>query len=126
MIIHILAFAISFYLWDWEIRYEFGQSIISSAMAFAGGGSAGIKELMIIPFEIVPWLAAFTLIAMPIRIILSSIFSLIGLERVGKGVGKAAGLIMLFLAGVIYIPFFLNVTISSLIKGVMGYLVGYG
>ena len=126
MIIHILAFAISFYLWDWEIRYEFGQSIISSAMAFAGGGSAGIKELMIIPFEIVPWFAAFTLIAMPIRIILSSIFSLIGLERVGKGVGKAAGLIMLFLAGVIYIPFFLNVTLSPLIKGVMGYLVGYG
>jgi len=112
MIIHMLAFAISFYLWDWEIRYEFGQSIISSAMAFAGGGSIGIREL--------------PLIAMPIKIILSSIFSLIGLERVGKGVGKAAGLIMLFLVGTVYIPFFLNVTISPLIKGVMGYLVGYG
>jgi len=125
-VIHILAFAISFYLWDWEIRYEFGQSIISSVMAFAGGGSIGIRELMIVPLEIVPWFAAFTLIAMPIKIILSSIFSLIGLERVGKGVGKATGLIILFLAGVIYIPFFLNVTISPLIKGVMGYLVGYG
>jgi len=124
MIIHLLALAISFYLWDWEIRYEFGQSIISLAMSFAGNGSPGILELMIVPFEIIPWFAALTLIALPIRIILSSIFSLIGLERVGKGVGKATGVLMLFFAGAIYIPFFLNVTIAPLIKGFIWYIIG--
>ena len=118
--IYVLAFAISAYLWDWEVRYEFGQSILSAVMESVKGGFA-VGQWIIAPFEIIPWFAALVFIAIPIRIILSSIFGLIGLERLGKGVGKATGLLMLFFAGVIYISFFLNVTLSPLIKSFIGF-----
>ena len=123
-VIHILALAISFYLWDQEIKYEFGESMISLAISFARDGSMGFLQLMIVPLEIIPWFAAFTFIALPVRVILSSLFSLIGLERVGKGVGKATGILMLFFAGVVYIPFFLNVTVVPLIKEILFGILG--
>ncbi len=120
MIIHILAFFISFYLWDWEIRYEFGQSILSVAVESIRGGIA-MEQWVIAPFEIIPWFAALVLIAIPINITLSLIFGLIGLERLGKGAGKATGMLMLFFAGIIYVSFFLNITISPLVKSFIGF-----
>ncbi|MEA2054168.1 MAG: hypothetical protein U9O96_03490 [Candidatus Thermoplasmatota archaeon] len=119
-IIHLLCLAISFYLWDWEIRHKFGKSILSVATTAIQDGM-GIQEWIVAPFELIPWFAAMVLIAIPVRIIFSSVFSLIGLEKVGKGAGKATGLLLLFFVGVIYIPFFLNVTIAPLIKSFVGW-----
>jgi len=120
MVIHVLGFAISSYLWDREIRYIFGRSILSAVVESVKGGFS-VGQWTVAPFEIVPWLAVLAFIAFPVSIILSSIFGLIGFERLGKGVGKATGLLLLFFAGVVYISFFLNITLSPLIKGFMGF-----
>ena len=120
MVIHALGLVISFYLWDQEIRYMFGGSILSAvAESLKDGFSLG--QWVVAPFEIVPFLAVMVFIALPVSIILSSIFGLIGFERLGKGVGKATGLLLLFFAGAVYISFFLNITLAPLIKGFMGF-----
>ena len=120
VVIHVLAFAVSFYLWDRETEYMFGQSILSAAVKSLSSGFS-ILDWMVAPFEVIPWLAAMVFISLPVGIILSSLFGLMGLERLGKGVGRAAGLLLLFFAGFMYVSFFLNITLSPLIRGFMGF-----
>jgi len=119
MVIHLFFIFTSFYLWDKEMQYQFGKSIIPAIISSLKG-NFGMEEWIVAPFELIPWAVVIVLIAIPIRIILSSIFSFIGLEVLGKGVGKGAGIFMSFFVGIFYVSFFLNIIISPLIKGFIG------
>ncbi len=119
IIIHLFFIFISFYLWDREIQYQFGKSIIPAVISSLKG-NFDMGEWIISPFELIPWVVVIVLIAIPIRIMLSSIFSFMGLEVLGKGVGKGVGIFMSFFIGIYYVSFFLDIIISPLIKGFIG------
>ncbi|KAA0002994.1 MAG: hypothetical protein FE048_02540 [Thermoplasmata archaeon] len=118
-VIHLFFVITSFYLWDREINYLFGKSVIPALISSIKGNIA-IQEWIIAPFEFIPWIIVIVLMAIPIRIILSSIFSYMGLETLGKGVGKGVGIFMSFFIGILYVSFFLTIIISPFIKGLIG------
>jgi hypothetical protein len=119
LVIHLFFIFMSFYLWDKEIEYQFGKSVISAIMSSLNGGFT-TEDWIIAPFEFIPWMIIIVLLGIPVRIMLSSILSFIGLETIGKGIGKGIGLFISFLVGVFYISFFLNIILSPFLKSFIG------
>ena len=118
-IIHLLMIVVSFFLWDAEVRYLFGRSMLDAAVK-AITGSTSFAAWAITPIELVPWLLGLALIALPIRVILTGVLRLTGFDILSGGIAKAAGLLSLLFIGVPYIPFFLNVTVLSLLQNLLG------
>ena len=119
IIVHLLAIAVSFFLWDAEVRYLFGRSMLDAARE-AITGSTSLAAWTITPLELVPWLLGLVLIALPIRVLLTAVFRLMGFDTLGGGIARAAGLLSLLFIGALYIPFFLNVTVLSLLQNLLG------
>ncbi len=119
LVIHLFFIFTSFYLWDKEIEHQFGKSVISAIISLLKGSFAA-GDWVIAPFEFIPWTITIVLISIPVRIILSSIVSFVGLETVGEGVGKGVGLFISFFVGVFYISFFLTVILSPFLKNFIG------
>ncbi|MGC9307393.1 MAG: hypothetical protein ACP5FL_01295 [Thermoplasmatota archaeon] len=119
IIVHLLAIAVSFFLWDAEVRYLFGRSMLDAARE-AITGSTSLAAWTITPLELVPWLLGLALIALPIRVLLTAVFHLMGFDTLGGGIARAAGLLSLLFIGALYIPFFLNVTVLALLQNLLG------
>lgn len=120
VIVHLLVLAVTFFLWDAEIRYLFGTTLLDVLMAALSAGSTSLAAWAIAPLELVPWFIGLALIALPIRVILTAVFRLGGLDTLGGAVAKAAGLLSLLFIGTRYIPFFLNVTVLALLRSMLG------
>lgn len=120
VILHLLPLAVALYLWDRETHYLFGKSILGALSSLVRGGGITLGQWIIVPFEVIPLLAALALIAVPVAIIISAISRLLGVETLGEGVGKGTGAVLSFLVGVVYIPFFLNVTLAPIVSSFLG------
>ncbi len=120
VIVHVLAIAVTFFLWDAEIRYLFGTSMLDAAVTTLSTGMLSLSAWAVAPLELVPWFVGLVLIALPIRVLLTGVFRLTGFDTIGGGVARAAGLLSLLFIGARYIPFFLNVTVLALLRSMLG------
>ncbi len=120
ILVHLLVLAVTFFLWDAEVRYLFGTSLLDTAAAAVSTGSTSLAAWTVAPLELVPWFIGLALIALPVRVILSAVFRLVGFDILGGGIAKAAGLLSLLFIGALYIPFFLNVTVLALLRSMLG------
>jgi hypothetical protein len=120
VIIHLLILAVTFFLWDAEIRYLFGTSLLDGAASAVTTGGASLASLAIMPLELVPWFLGLAFIALPVRVILAAVFRLVDFDTLGDGIAKGIGLLALLFIGSRYIPFFLNVTVLALLQDLLG------
>jgi hypothetical protein len=120
IIIHVLMLGVAAFLWDREVQYVFGKSILAALQSLAQGGTSGLEAWIVGPFELIPWLAALVLIGLPVRIFLVAIFKIIGIGPLGNEVGKGTGALLTSLSGATYIAFFLNITLAPIIESFLG------
>lgn len=120
VIVHLLTLAVSFFLWDAEVRYLFGSSVLDAAAAAISTGSLSLSAWAVAPLELVPWFMGLALIALPIRVMLTAVLRLVGFNALGGGIAKGVGLLSLLFIGAVYIPFFLNVTVLALLRNMLG------
>jgi len=120
LIIRVLLVVVAAYLWDREIQYMFGKSILLALSSLIQGGETGLQAWVVAPFELIPCLAVLVFIGLPIRFILSYTFGFIGFKRTGAEVGKGTGVLLAYLLGAAYIAFFLNVTLAPIVKSFLG------
>lgn len=120
IIIHVLALVVTFFLWDAEVRYLLGKSMLDATVAAISTGSTSLVAWTVAPLELVPWFIGLALVGLPIRIMLTAVFRLVGPDTLGGGVAKGAGLLALLFIGALYIPFFLNVTVLALLRNMLG------
>ncbi len=109
IIISILFFALSFFLWNCEIERIFGMNIFDIT-------SLEIKSILLLSFEIIPYMVAVAIIGFPAKVMVSSIFEVFGLTNIGKGVGRSVGFILSFIWGISLLPVLLNLTLAPLLK----------
>ena len=120
VILHLLPLALALYLWDRETEYLFGKSILAALASLINGGGVSLDQWIIVPFEVIPLLAALAFIAVPGGLIVSAASRLLGVETLGEGVGRGTGALLSFLVGTAYIPFFLNVTLAPIVGSFLG------
>jgi hypothetical protein len=118
--VHILLLGVAAYLWDREIQYIFGKSILAALQSLVQGGASGLGAWIVAPFELIPWFAALVFIGLPVRILLATIGNFIGAGSLGDEAGKGAGVLATSLGGIAYIAFFLNVTLAPIVESFLG------
>ncbi len=109
IIISFLFFALSFYLWNFEIKRISGFNLLTF-------GNFEIRDILIISLAIVPYIIAIGTIGLPIRVTISSFFEIFGLTNIGKGIGRAIGFIFTTIWGLSLFQFLLNITLSPLLR----------
>lgn len=109
--VHALALLFTLVLWDLEIFDFLGTSLFT---LFVQGQLSGTAFLIVLAFEVVPFLLALTYFALPIRFIVNSAFKLGGVKR-ARGVGKGVGDLAVWGLGAAYIPALLNVVVGALV-----------
>ncbi|MCD6480845.1 MAG: hypothetical protein J7L31_01040 [Thermoplasmata archaeon] len=109
VIMPILFFAISFYLWNSNMELILGLNLFDIR-------EINTVNILFILLSIVPYLVAAGIIGFPLRVATSSIFEIFGLSNVGKMVGRCLGFIFTTLWGLEMISTVLNLTLSPLLR----------
>jgi len=109
IVISILFFAISFFLWNCEMERIFGLNLFDIR-------NITIANVLFLSLAIVPYLVAIGIIGLPARIAISSIFEIVGLSNIGKGIGRCVGFMLTTFWGISLINSILNLTLSPLLR----------
>jgi len=104
-----LSFAISFFLWHAELQRILGLNLFDM-------GNMSMGNVLFLSLAIVPYLVAIGIIGFPMSVAVSSLFSMVGLSNLGKGIGRSAGLLMTTFWGISLLSSILNVTFSPLLR----------
>ncbi len=110
IIISLLFFAISFYLWNCEIERISGFNLLDIS------NIKGLKSILVLSFAIVPYIIAIGTVGLPLRVIISSFFEIFGLTNIGKGIGRMVGFMFTIIWGLSLFQFILNITLSPLLR----------
>ncbi|MBC7080703.1 MAG: hypothetical protein H5T44_00390 [Thermoplasmatales archaeon] len=100
----IFFFCISIFLWNCEIKRIVGLDIFD------------LKNFIKFSFSLILYIFTFALIGFPIRIAISSIFEFFGMHNIGRAIARFVGFSMIFILGIIFLPFLMNITLSPFLK----------
>jgi hypothetical protein len=100
----IFFFCISIFLWNCEIGRVAGLNIFD------------LRNFLKFSFSLIIYLFSFALIGFPIRIAISSFFEFFGMINIGRTIARLIGFLMIFILGIVFLPFLMNITISPFLK----------
>ncbi len=100
----IFFFCISIFLWNCEIKRVIGLDIFD------------FKNFFKFSLSLLLYILAFALICFPVRIAISSIFEFFGMHNIGRTIARSIAFLMIFILGIIFLPFLMNITLSPLLK----------
>ncbi|MEM2583678.1 MAG: hypothetical protein QW519_04920, partial [Candidatus Thermoplasmatota archaeon] len=100
----IFFFCISIFLWNCEIKRIVGLNIFD------------LKNFLKFSFSLILYLFSFAMIGFPIRIAISSFFEFFGIVNIGRAIARSIGFLMIFILGIIFLPFLMNITLSPFLK----------
>lgn len=104
-----LFLALSLFLWHAELQRICGINLFDMGTLTTG-------NILFLSLAVVPYLVAIGIIGFPVSVTVSSLFSMVGLSNLGKGIGRSAGLLMTTLWGISLLSSILNVTFSPLLR----------
>lgn len=113
---HIVLLLISIVLLDVEINAQFG---ISGFTALATQGFS-LTAGLFLGVELVIWILAYFLLAIPIRILSQCALRLLRIGAGGKGLGKGLGVLSIWIFGAFYVPLFLNILLAGFNLNMLG------
>ncbi len=109
IVVPILFFAISFYLWNGELERIFGLNLFALR-------EINIGNALFISLAIVPYLVAVGIIGFPTKVAISSVFEIFGMVNLGKGIGRCCGFLLTTIWGISMINSILNMALSPLLR----------
>ncbi|HDO19198.1 MAG TPA: hypothetical protein ENG74_00555 [Thermoplasmatales archaeon] len=106
-ILNVILLILTFLLFDFAFSYMLGVSAISSLHE---------KNLMItgvmLGLQLFCITICYLLFALPVRLSVNTVLKFVGFEKERKGIGKVCGTVVMWIFGLGYIGFLLNVIVS--------------
>ena len=115
LLIHVAALILVFILMDREISYQFGISALD--VLFGQGASVILGVILLV--ELIMWVVGFIAVAFPLRMIINSIISYMGIEKEGKVIGKSLGALGIWIFSALYVKLMVNVILLFLQPGLL-------
>jgi len=109
IVMAILFFAISFYLWNSEMDRILGINIINLLKEIT------IYSVFFSSLSLIPYIVVVALIGFPVRIAISSVFEIFGLSYIGKGIGRGVGFMLVVFLGISLLPSIIKITLAPLL-----------
>ncbi|MBU0498302.1 MAG: hypothetical protein KKC68_06115 [Candidatus Thermoplasmatota archaeon] len=106
LLLHISILIITFVLVDREISFQFGVS----ALDVLFGQGVNLIFFIIIGVQMIMWVLGYFLLAIPLRLILSSILTYVGVDKkLGKRLTKYSSIPMIWVFTALYVKLFINI-----------------
>ena len=115
LLIHVAALILVFILMDREISYQFGISVLD--VLFGQGASVILGGILLV--ELIMWVVGFVVVAFPLRMIINSIITYMGIEKEGKVIGKSLGALGIWIFSALYVKLMVNVILLFLQPGML-------
>ena len=107
LIIHIIIIITTFILVDYEIGFQFGASFFSLL------ASQGFTLLLgiFLAVQLLMWVLGYLLMAFPMGLLANTILRYFGIDKQGKGLGKAVGILFIWVFTAFYVKLILNLAL---------------
>jgi hypothetical protein len=101
---HIIAIISVFILIDREISFQFGMSVFGELFSL----NFSLILLTFLGIQLLLWIIGFFALALPIKILLNSVFQYLGFDKSTKSIGKGVGLFGIWIFTALYVKLIIN------------------
>ena len=105
LIMHVVSLIVAFILMDREISYQFGISVLD--FLFSQGVSPFILAFLAV--QLIMWVIGFFALAIPIRMITTSVLKYFRIGKGGKGIAKGVGVLFIWVFCAFYVKLIINI-----------------